>query len=74
MAQAYGLTLHDLHVVQTTSLTTEEREHIQAVVQEHSDQVHLTNATSRWVLRQFLLGILDGIIRLAKMTTAAATA
>ena len=45
MAQAYDLTWHDLHVVQTTTLTTEERECIQAAAQEHADQVHLTDAT-----------------------------
>ena len=30
LAQAYDLTWHDLHVVQTTTLTPEERKHIQA--------------------------------------------
>ena len=45
LAQAYDLTWHDLHVIQTTTLTTEERERIEAAAQEHADQVHLTDAT-----------------------------
>ncbi|CAD7672869.1 unnamed protein product [Nyctereutes procyonoides] len=45
LAQVYDLTWHDLHVVQTTTLTTEERKHIQAAAREHGDQVHLTDAT-----------------------------
>ncbi|CAD7679431.1 unnamed protein product [Nyctereutes procyonoides] len=45
LAQAYDLTWHDLHVIQTTTLTTEERGRIQAAAREHADQVHLTDAT-----------------------------
>eukprot|EP00071_Canis_lupus_P047197 XP_022280754.1 uncharacterized protein LOC111097969 [Canis lupus familiaris] len=45
LAQAYDLTWHDLHVIQTTTLTTEERERIQAAARGHADQVHLTDAT-----------------------------
>ncbi|CAD7666721.1 unnamed protein product [Nyctereutes procyonoides] len=45
LAQAYELTWHDLHVIQTTTLTAEERERIQAAAREHADQVHLTDAT-----------------------------
>uniref|UniRef100_A0A8C0SMT2 Core shell protein Gag P30 domain-containing protein n=1 Tax=Canis lupus familiaris TaxID=9615 RepID=A0A8C0SMT2_CANLF len=45
LAQAYDLTWHDLHVIQTTTLTIEERERIQAAARGHADQVHLTDAT-----------------------------
>ncbi|CAD7690371.1 unnamed protein product [Nyctereutes procyonoides] len=44
LAQAYDLTWHDLHVVQTTTLTPEEGESIQAATREHANQVHLTDA------------------------------
>ncbi|CAD7691260.1 unnamed protein product [Nyctereutes procyonoides] len=47
LAQTYDLTWHDLHMVQTTTLTTEERESIQAATREHAEQVHLTDATLR---------------------------
>ncbi|XP_072694469.1 uncharacterized protein [Canis lupus baileyi] len=46
LAQAYDLTWHDLHMVQTTTLT-EERERIQAATRERAEQVHLTDATLR---------------------------
>lgn len=49
LAQAYDLTWHDLHVVQTTTLTIEERERIQAAAREHADQVQLTDAGARAV-------------------------
>ncbi|CAD7693962.1 unnamed protein product [Nyctereutes procyonoides] len=45
LAQAYELTWHDLHVIRTTTLTSEERGRIQAAAREHADQVHLTDAT-----------------------------
>ncbi|CAK7315960.1 Gag polyprotein [Vulpes lagopus] len=47
LAQAYDLTWHDLHMVQTTTLTTDERESIQAATREHAEQDHLTDATLR---------------------------
>ena len=46
LAQAYDLTWHDLHMVQTTTLT-EERERIQAATRERAEQVHLTDAPLR---------------------------
>ena len=74
LAQAYDLTWHDLHVVQTTTLTLEERERIQAAAREHADRVHKADAALRLVLRQFPPWIPDGIIRLARRATSTVTA
>ena len=74
MAQAYDLTWHDLHVVQTTTLTTEERERIQAAAQEHVDQVHLTDATMPVGAQQSRPWNLAGTTRMATMATGATTA
>lgn len=54
LAQAYDLSWHDLHVVQTSTLTAKEGERIQAAAREHADQVCLTDATMPVGARLFL--------------------
>ena len=74
MAQAYDLTWHDLHVVQTTTLTTEETERIQAAAREHTNQVHLTDATMPVGAQQSRPWNLAGTTRTAKVAAGATTA
>uniref|UniRef100_A0A8I5NIC0 CCHC-type domain-containing protein n=1 Tax=Papio anubis TaxID=9555 RepID=A0A8I5NIC0_PAPAN len=43
LCQAYDLTWHDLHVILTSTLNSEERERILAAARQHADQLHLTD-------------------------------
>ncbi|XP_027294413.1 uncharacterized protein LOC107979701 isoform X1 [Cricetulus griseus] len=43
LSQAYDLTWHDLYVIQTSTLTPEERDRIQAAARKYADQIYLVN-------------------------------
>ena len=43
LVQAYDLTWHDLHIILTSTVTPDKRDHIQTAARAHADQTHTTN-------------------------------
>ncbi|KAK1338909.1 hypothetical protein QTO34_019576 [Cnephaeus nilssonii] len=45
LSQAYDLTWHDIHVILSSTLTSDERERVLGAATDHADQIHLTDAS-----------------------------
>ncbi|KAK1339207.1 LOW QUALITY PROTEIN: hypothetical protein QTO34_019884 [Cnephaeus nilssonii] len=45
LSQAYDLTWHDIHVILSSTLTSDERERVLGAATDHADQIHFTDAS-----------------------------
>ncbi|KAK1332179.1 hypothetical protein QTO34_007865 [Cnephaeus nilssonii] len=45
LSQAYDLTWHDIHVILSSTFTSDERERVLGAATNHADQIHLTDAS-----------------------------
>jgi hypothetical protein len=51
LTQAYDMTRHDIYVIISSTLTSDEKERVWLAAQAHTDDIHCTDLTLPWDLR-----------------------